>query len=142
MGAFFKTLTTADRWAAASAAALLFAGCLPWRWTKEEDEIIGLVAAWPVALFAVSVLVLVYLRSRANAEMDRRLRLAQISAAAMAAITNLLFLSWASQSRVARGAGRSIAVALSHPEWGAYLGMLCAAAALFASLPLLKSENS
>lgn len=140
LGSFFRSLTPWDRWAAGASAALLAALALPWRWTREDEEIIGLVAAWPVALLAVAVLVLVYLRSRANAAMDRRLRLAQLSASAMALITNLLFLSWASQGHSVRGAGRTISIALSRPELGAYVGLACAAAALFASMPLLKAE--
>ena len=140
LNSFFQSLTTWDRWAAGSSAALLLVLALPWRWTREDEEIIGLVAAWPIALLAVSVLVLVYLRSRANAALDRRLRLAQLSSSAMALITNLLFLSWASQQHAVRGAGRTVAIALSRPEIGAYLGLACAAAALLASMPLLKSE--
>jgi hypothetical protein len=112
---------------------------LPWRWTREDDEIIGLVAAWPVALLAGATLLFVYLRARkAGAALDRRLRLAQLGASALAAIFTGLFLSWASQSQAFRGAGKTVAVALSTPMIGAYLGLVCAVAALFAAVPALK----
>jgi hypothetical protein len=139
LGSFFRSLTSWDRWAVGASALLLAMLALPWRWTRDEEEIIGLVAAWPVALLAGATLFFVYLRARkADAMLDRRLRLAQLSASALAAIFTGLFLPWATQSHALRGAGRTVAVAVSTPMAGAYLGLVCAVAALFASVPALK----
>src|SRR5205807_41443 len=50
--AVYRSLVVADRWAAGASAALLLALILPWQWTKDDDEVMGLVAAWPVAVLA------------------------------------------------------------------------------------------
>ncbi len=139
LGAFFRSLTLPDRWAVGAVAALLAMLALPWRWTKEDDDIIGVVAAWPVALLGATVIGIIYIRaSRANAGLDRNLRLAQLAAAAMAAVTSGLFLPWASQTRSLHAAGKTLSIALSTPLVGAYLGLVCAIAALLASLPNLR----
>jgi hypothetical protein len=111
----------------------------PWRWTREDDEIIGVVAAWPVGLFAAAVVLFIYVRStRAHADLDRRLRLAQVAASALSAISCGLFLPWVTESHALRAAGKTIPVALSSPQVGAYLGLVCAVASLFASVPALR----
>jgi hypothetical protein len=139
LSSFFRSLTPSDRWATGAFALLLVMLALPWRWTRDDEEIIGLVAAWPVALLAGAALLFVYLRARkADAALDRRLRLAQFGAAALAAVFTALYLPWASQSHALRGAGKSIAVAVSTPMIGAYLGLVCAVAAVFASVPALR----
>lgn len=141
MGAFFRSLTTADRWAAGSTTALLFALALPWRWTKADEEIIGVVAAWPVLLLAGATLVFVYMRARkADAAQDRMLRLAQLASTGGSAIFTGLFLPWATQAHAVRAVGKSIAVVESSPQAGAYLGLLCAAAGLFASIASLRER--
>ena len=138
LGSFFRSLSSADRWAAGSSAGLLFMLALPWRWTREDEEIIGLVAAWPVLLLAAAALVFVYLRSsKADLRQDRTLRLAQLTASGGAAIFTGLFLPWATQSHALRAVGRSIVIVESKPMLGAYAGLLCAVAALFAALPAL-----
>lgn len=138
LGSFFRSLSTADRWAAGASACLVVLLALPWRWTKEDDEVIGLVAAWPVFFLAAGVVVFVYLRStKADARQDRTLRLAQLAAAGGAAIFTGLFLPWASQAHALRGVGRTISVVQSRPEFAAYAGLICALAALAASLPAL-----
>lgn len=124
-----------DRLAAAGAAALLLALGLPWRWTKREDEVIGLVSAWPVALLAAGVLALIYLRSRrADAALSHRLRLAQAGAALLCAACCGLFLPYATDHRAVRAAGLVVTVAQSRPEIGAYVGVVCAVAVLLGSL--------
>ncbi len=139
LGSFFRSLGIWDRWAAGSSALLLVILALPWRWTREDDEIIGLVAAWPVALMAGGTLFFIYLRARkADLIQDHRLRLGQLGTSAFATIFTGLFLPWTMQSHALRGAGHTVAVALSTPLAGAYLGLVCAAAALFASVPALK----
>ena len=139
LGSFFRSLGPWDRWAAGSSALLLLMLALPWRWTREDDEIIGLVAAWPVALMAAGTLFFIYLRARkADFVQDRRLRLGQLGTSAFATIFTGLFLPWTMQSHALRGAGHSVAVVLSAPLAGAYLGLVFAAAALFASVPALK----
>jgi hypothetical protein len=139
LGAFFRSLTLPDRWAVGAAAALLAMLALPWRWTREDDDILGLVAAWPVALLGATIIGIIYVRaSRANAGLDRNLRMAQVAASATAAIASGLFLPWASQSRSLHAAGKTVSIALSTPLIGAYLGLVCAIAALLASLPNLR----
>ena len=135
---FFRSLAVPDRWAAGASAALLVTLALPWRWTKADEEIIGLVAAWPVLLLAAAALAFVYLRSRkADAAQDRMLKLAQLTASGGAAIFAGLFLPWATQGHAVRAVGRSFAIVESRPELGAYAGLVCAVAALFAALPTL-----
>jgi hypothetical protein len=139
LGSFFRSLSAWDRCAAGSSALLLLMLALPWRWTREDEEIIGLVAAWPVALMAGGTLFFIYLRARkADLVQDRRLRLGQLGTSALATVFTGLFLPWTMQSHVLRGAGHTVSVALSTPLAGAYLGLVFAAAALFASVPALK----
>lgn len=139
LGAFFRSLTLPDRWAAGATAALLSVLALPWRWTREDDEIIGLVAAWPVALLGATVIGIIYTRaSRANARLDRNLHYLQSAAAALAAIAIGLFLPWATETRSLHVAGKTLSLALSSPQAGAYLGLVCAITALLASLPGLR----
>jgi hypothetical protein len=139
LGSFFQSLATADRWAAGATAGLLLMLALPWRWTRQDEEIIGLVAAWPVLLLGIAALTFVYLRSRkADAAQDRALRLAQVTASGGAAIFTGLFLPWATQSHALRAVGRSIAIMESSPQVGAYLGLVCAVAALVAAVPGLR----
>lgn len=141
LASFFRSLSPADRWASGATSLLLLALALPWRWTKDDEEIIGVVSAWPLLILCGAILAIVYLRARkADAALDRRLRLAQLAAAASAAIFTGLYLPWASQTHALRAMGRSIAITVSAPQIGAYLGLACAVAALFASIPALKSE--
>ena len=136
---FFRSLPASDRWAAGSTSLLLLLLAFPWRWTRADEEIIGVVAAWPVLFLAGAVLVLIYLRSRkADAAQDRAFRLAQVAASGGAAIFTGLFLPWSTQSHALRAVGRSIAVVESQPLFGAYAGLVCAVAALFAALPALR----
>jgi len=138
---FFRSLSPADRWAAGATSLLLLLLALPWRWTREDEEVIGIIAAWPILILGAAVLVFVYLRARkAGAALDRRLRLAQLTAAACAAIFTGLYLPWASQTHALRAVGHNIAVTVSAPQIGAYLGLVCAVAALFASIPALKGD--
>ena len=135
LGAFFRSLSAADRLAAGGAAALLVVLGLPWRWTKREDDIIGLVAAWPVALLAAGALFLVYLRARrADAILSQRLRLGQAAVALLCAALVGLFLPYATDNRSVRAAGLVVTVAQSRAELGAYLGIVCAVAVLLGSL--------
>ncbi len=141
LGSFFRSLSPSDRWAAGATSVLLLMLALPWQLTREDEEIIGVVAAWPVLVLAVATLVLIYLRSRkADAAQDRILRLAQLAASGGAAIFTGLFLPWATKAHSLRGAGKSIAVVQSRPEFGAYVGLVCAVAALFAALPALRER--
>jgi hypothetical protein len=141
LGSFFRSLSPADRWAAGATSVLLLALALPWRWTREDEEVIGIVAAWPVLFLAAGALVLIYLRStKADAVQDRTLRLAQLAASGGAAIFTGLFLPWATQGHAVRAVGRSIAIVQSRPEIGAYAGLVCAVAALFAALPVLREK--
>ena len=140
LGTFFRSLSAPDRWAAGASSLLLLVLCFPWRWTKEDEEVIGVVAAWPVLLLATAVLVLIYLRARkADAAQDRTYRLAQFAASGGAAIFTGLFLPWATQSHALRAIGRSIAVVESQPLFGAYAGLACAAVAMLASYPLRRA---
>lgn len=132
---FFASLSAPDRLAAGGAAALLFTLTLPWQWTKREDDIIGLVAAWPLAFLAAGVVALVYLRTRgADVTLERRLRLLQAAAASLAAAGSGLFLPYASESKAVRAAGLVVPLAQSKPAVGAYLGLICAVAMALGAL--------
>ncbi len=139
---FFRSLPPADRWASGATSLLLLALALPWRWTKDDEEIIGIISAWPLLFLCGMILVFVYLRSRkADAALDRRLRFAQVAAAGGAAIFTALYLPWASKTHALRALGKTIAVTVvSAPQVGAYLGLVCAIAALFASIQALKGD--
>ncbi len=132
LGAFFRSLQPADRLAAGGAAALLFTLALPWRWTRRDDDIIGLVAAWPLALLAGGVIALVYWRAqKADALRSRQLQLAQAATAALAAALAGLFLPFATEQRAVRVVGF---IVTSRPLLGAYLGLVFAAVVLLGSL--------
>jgi hypothetical protein len=138
LGAFFKTLPTGDRVAAAASLLLLLTMAMPWRWTKLDEEVIGLFAAVPAALLAAGVTVLVYLRARiASGKLGRPLALTQVVAAAFNAGFCLWFVRAVTDVRTQRVAGKLIAMPLSTAEPGAYAGLLCAAVAAAASLTLL-----
>jgi hypothetical protein len=132
---FFQSLLLSDRIAVGAAAGLLALLCLPWRWTKLDDEAIGLVAAWPLPLLAGGVIALVYLRARgADAQLERRYRAAQLGAAGLAALVNGLFLPFATDAKSVRAGGLAVSLALSRPELGAYLGLVCAVTMALGSL--------
>jgi hypothetical protein len=140
---FFASLAAADRLAAGASIALLVSLALPWRWTRADDEIIGLVAAWPLFLLAGGIIALVYLRARrADAALDRKLRLAQGGAALLCAALGALFLPYATESRAVRAAaGLMVSLPQSRPELGAYLGLVCAVGVLVGSLPAALGER-
>ncbi len=138
LGAFFRTLPTADRVAAGASLLMLLTMAMPWRWTKLDEEVIGLFAAVPAAVLAAGVPVLVYLRARlASGRLGRPLALIQVVAAALNAGYCLWFVRAATDVRTQRVAGKMIALPLSTAEPGAYAGLLCAAVAAVASLALL-----
>ena len=140
LDSFSRSLPQADRWAAGASSLLLLMLCFPWRWTREDEEIIGVLAAWPVLLLAAAVLVFIYLRARkADPAQDHTFKMAQLAASGGAAIFTGLFLPWATQSHALRAVGRSIAVVESQPLIGAYAGLVCAVAALFASYPFFRA---
>jgi len=56
------------------------------------------------------------------------------------AIFSGLFLPWATQAHAVRAVGKSIAIVESAPQLGAYFGLLCAAAALLASVVSLRES--
>jgi hypothetical protein len=141
LGSFFRSLSAADRWAAGATTAMLLLLALPWRWDRDDDEIIGVVSAWPLLLLGGAVLLLVYLRARrAGAALDRRLRYAQVVASAACAAFNGGYLRWAAQSHVMRALGVTVAVVISTPQASAYAGLGCAVLAFFASATLLKMD--
>jgi len=142
LGAFFRSLTSSDRLAAGGAAALLLVLGLPWRWTRRDDDIIGLVAAWPVAILAAGILGVVYVRARrADAVLSQQLRTVQAVSALVCAACVGLFLPYATDNRTVRAAGLVASVSQSRPELGAYLGILCAVALLLGSLTGLLGER-
>ena len=138
LGAFYRSLSPGDRWASGGALALLISLALPWRWTKLDDEVIGLLAAWPVGALAGAIAGLVYWRTRrASARLGRTLLLVQVAAAVSAAIFCGWFLRAVTDVRTVRAAGRLVSTPLSTAEPGAYVGILCAAVAAIATLASL-----
>lgn|GEM_PF-2412460 len=138
LGSFYRALSLPDRWATASTLLLLLALFLPWRWTREDEEVIGLVVAWPLLFFGCATLAIIYSRARkADALLDRRLRLAQLASTGLSTLfVGLgLFLPWASR---AHAAGRTLRIADSAPQLGAFLGLLTAGVALLASAAALR----
>ena len=124
---FFSSLAISDRIVVGAAAGLLAVLALPWRWTRLDDETIGLIAAWPLPILAGAVIALVYLRARgADALLERRYRAAQLGAAGLAALIAGLFLPFATDAKSVRAAGLAVSLVLSRPELGAYLGLVCA----------------
>ena len=142
LGSFFRSLSPGDRWSAGSALVLLVSLVLPWRWTKADDEVIGLVAAWPVAALALAVTARVYWRTRrASARLGRTLLLVQAGAAVVATLVCGWFLRASTDVRTVRAAGRLVSTKLATAEPAAYLGLLCAAAAAIATLATLGSSR-
>jgi hypothetical protein len=141
LNSFFRSLSTADRWAAGATSLMLLLLAFPWRWDKDDDEIIGIVSAWPLLLLGGAVLFIVYLRARrADAARDRLLRFVQIAASAACALYVGGYLRWASQSHAVRVVGQQLAIILSTPQASAYAGLVCAVAGFFASATLLKAD--
>lgn len=138
-GSFYRALSLPDRWVTGSVLLLLLALFFPWRWTREDDDLIGLIAAWPVLLLGGGTLALIYYRSRkANALLDRQLRFAQLGSTALAALFVGLFIPWASRTSAAHAAGRTLQIAVSTSQGGAWFGLVCASAALVASIAALR----
>ena len=138
LGSFYRALAPGDRWSSGGALALLVSLALPWRWTKADDEVIGLVAAWPVAALGAAVAGLVYWRTRrATVQLGRTLLLAQAAAAVAATVFCGWFLRAVADVRTVRAAGRLVTTTLSAAEPGAYVGIVCAAVAAVATLASL-----
>jgi uncharacterized membrane protein len=134
----FLGLGVADKVCAGGALLLLASQLLPWQWTKEDEELIGLVAAPGAALLAASVVLLVYLRAqRASRRLLRWLAPGQVAAALLLALYSGWFVRAVTDVRALRVAGKLVSIANSTAEPAAYLGLVCAAAALLGSLPLL-----
>ena len=142
LATFFRNLQPADRLASLAATALLLTLALPWKWTKREDEIIGLVAAWPLALLGAGVLALIYRRAlRADAQRSRQLKLAQAACAVLTAGLAGLFLPYATEQKTVRAMGLMVTLPQSRPELGAYLGLVCAMAMMLASVSLALGDR-
>jgi hypothetical protein len=138
LGTIFRGLPLADRVAAGASLLLLLSMAMPWRWTKADDDVIGLFAAVPAAVLGAGVVVLVYLRARlASGKLQRPLSLGQVVAAAFNAGFCLWFVKAMTDVRTARAAGKLVSLPISTAEPGAYVGLLCAAVAAAASLALL-----
>jgi hypothetical protein len=142
LGSFFTSLSTSDRWTAGAALALLGTLALPWRWTKRDDELIGLFAAWPMAFLALAVTGLVYWRTRrATVRLGRTLLLCQLVATLIAALSCGWFLRVVADVRSVKAAGRIVTTPLSTAEPGAYLGLLCAAVAAIATVATIGEKR-
>ena len=140
--AFFRSLTMADRIAAGASLLVIASLALPWRWTKEDEEVIGLVSAFPAGILAGTVVALVYVRARrANASLAATLKFAQIGAAVMLTGFCFWFLRSVTDERILRGAGRAITQVLSSPQPGSYIGAACALLVLFSSGAALLSDR-
>jgi hypothetical protein len=138
LGAIFRGLPLADRVGAAASLLLLLTLAMPWRWTKADDDVIGLFAAAPAAVLAAGVVVLVYLRARlASGRLQRPLALGQVVAAALNAGFCIWFVKAMTDVRTVRAAGKLVSLPLSTAEPGAYVGLLCAVVAAAAALSLL-----
>jgi hypothetical protein len=106
--ALFVTLSMPDRWAAGAAILLLVTLILPWRWTKLDEEVIGLVEAWPALFFAGGAL----LGALYAAQCVRRF----------------------SDGTVVQLGGRAIQLVSSAPRFGLYLGAIFAGVLLLSSI--------
>ena len=138
LGAFFRSLGPAERFAAGATLGLLASLLLPWRWTKvDDDESLGLVAAFPATLLAVGLAVLIYIRARrANAALANTLANAQAGCALLITLFCAWFLRSSNEQRMIRGVGHGVIADLSHPLWPAWLGTGCAGLALLATLAI------
>lgn len=138
LGTIFKSLPMSDRVAAGASLLLLVTLALPWRWTKADEELIGLFEAVPAALLSVGIAVLVYVRARmASGKLWRPLALGQAAAAVLGAGYCLWFVRAVNDVRMVKAAGRMIELPLSTAEPAAYAGLLCAAVAAVASVAVL-----
>lgn len=131
---FFRSLSVADRWAAGASLLVVVSLALPWRWTKVDDEVIGLFAAFPIFLFSGAAAVLVYVRARrAGVDLSRRLEQVQAAAAALALAYAAGFVYLTSDIRALRAAGKVTMLTISTPLFGAWVGLAFAALAAIAS---------
>jgi len=134
LAAFFRSLTFADRASAGASLLLIFLCMLPWRWTKADEDAIGLVAAFPAALLSACVLGLVYFRARrATAALDATLQRVQLFCALVLTAFCAWFLRSSTDQRILHGAGKAFTSVVSSPDTAAYLGCAAALVALFAS---------
>ncbi len=134
LAAFFRSLTFADRASAGASLLLIFLCMLPWRWTKADDDAIGLVAAFPAALLSGCVLGLVYFRARrATAALAVTLQRVQLFCALVLTAFCAWFIRSSTDERILHGAGKVFTSVVSSPDAAAYLGCAAALVALFAS---------
>lgn len=133
--ALYVTLSTADRWAAGAALLLLGSLIVPWRWTKADEEVIGLVEAWPMLLFGAGALAALYARVKDSLPQQRAaLQLGQLACGILGALYAAQCVrSWADAS-VAELGGRNVQLVVSAPRFGLYLGAAFAAALLLSSI--------
>jgi hypothetical protein len=136
LSAFFRSLTLYDRVAAGAALLELVLLMLPWRHTKvDDDDVIGLIAAFPAALLSLGLVALVYFRSRrANASLAAQLNWGQVADAGLLAAFCAYFVQHAYEERILRGTGKLIVSVMSEPLWAAYAGVAVALVALGASV--------
>lgn len=133
--ALFVTLSSADRWAAGAALLLLAALILPWRWTKTDEDVIGLVEAWPMLLFAAGALAALYARVKDSLPEQRlALLLGQLACGILGALYAVQCVRSYSDAAVAELGGRTVQLVTSAPRFGLYLGAAFAGALLLSSV--------
>lgn len=133
--ALFVTLSTADRLAAGASLLLVASLILPWRWTKLDEEVIGLVSAWPMLLLAVGALAALYLRVKDSLPQQRAaLQLGQLACGLLGALYAAQCVRTFSDASVAELGGRTIQIVMSSPRFGLYLGAIFAGTLLLSSI--------
>jgi hypothetical protein len=133
--ALFVTLSMPDRWAAGAAILLLLTLILPWRWTKLDEEVIGLVEAWPALFFASGALAALYARAKDSLPQQRAaLQLGQLGCGLLGALYAAQCVRTFSDGTVVQLGGRTVQLVSSAPRFGLYLGAIFAGALLLASV--------
>jgi len=143
LGAFFRSLSGPDRIAAGASMLAIATLALPWRWTKLDDDIIGLVSAFPAGILAAGTAGLVYVRARrANASLAATLKLLQLGCSLALVVFCAAFFRAVTDERILRGAGRGVTSVISSAQPGAYLGAVFALVALLASAAAALNRQS
>jgi hypothetical protein len=133
----WRGLPSWDRLATAAAAALVATLVLPWRWTREDGQLLGFFAdGWPALVLGIAVLAIAYARTLERMRpYARMLARAQAVAALLAAVYCVAYIPAVNERVSMRRFGE--AVVLSRPDFGVFLALVAGGLAAAGSLRAL-----
>lgn len=122
----FKVMAFSQKLTVIGAAGVLLSLALPWKGTREDGDLIGLLAGgWLAGLLAALVLAAMFMRRHPRLlEWKDRLLQGVAAAAALTGVTCIAFMKQALSYEVVRAAGQLLRESTSWPAFGVYVALV------------------